>query len=58
MENLDQETLKDIEDRCVQEEEPWCNSMCPIHMDVREICKLISRKKFTEARTIYEKKVI
>lgn len=50
--------LRGLESKCVQSEPPWCNAMCPIHVDVREICKLVSAGKFTEARKVYEDRVV
>ena len=35
MDNLSQEKLKELESKCIQEEEPWCTAMCPIHIDAR-----------------------
>ena len=32
MDNLSQDKLKELESKCIQEEEPWCNAMCPIHV--------------------------
>lgn len=58
MENFDQNKLKELESKCIQDEEPWCNAMCPIHIDGRELCRLVSKGNFTEGRKIYEKKVI
>ena len=58
MENLSQNKLKELESKCIQEEEPWCNAMCPIHIDGRQLCKLVAKGDFTEGRKIYEKKVV
>lgn len=58
MDNLSQDKLKELESKCIQEEEPWCNAMCPIHVDARELCKVVGKGDFTEGRKIYEKKVI
>lgn len=58
MDNLNQDKLKELESKCIQEEEPWCNAMCPIHIDGRQLCKLVAKGDFTEGRKIYEKKVI
>ena len=41
MDNLSQEKLKELESKCIQEEEPWCTAMCPIHIDARQLCKLV-----------------
>ncbi len=58
MENLSQSKLKELESKCIQEEEPWCNATCPIHIDARQISKLVSSGDFTQARKIYEKKIV
>ena len=58
MDNLSQDKLKELESKCIQEEDPWCTAMCPIHIDARQLCNLVAKGNFTEARKIYEKKVI
>lgn len=58
MEDFNQNKLKELENKCIQDEEPWCNAMCPIYIDGRELCRLVSKGNFTEGRKIYEKKVI
>lgn len=58
MNNFGQDELKELESKCIQEEKPWCNAMCPIHIDGRQLCKLVAQGDFTEGRKIYEKKVV
>lgn len=58
MDNLSQDKLKELESKCIQEEEPWCNAMCPIHVDGRQLCKFVAEGNFTEGRKLYEKKVV
>ena len=58
MDNLSQDVLKELESKCIQDEEPWCTAMCPIHIDGRKLCKLVSAGKFTEGRKLFEKKII
>lgn len=58
MNNLSQDKLKELESKCIQEEDPWCNALCPIHIDARQLCKLVAKGNFTEGRKIYEKKVV
>ena len=58
MDNLSQDKLKELESKCIQEEDPWCSAMCPIHIDGRQLCKLVAKGNFTEGRKIYEKKVV
>lgn len=58
MDNLSQDRLKELESKCIQEEDPWCNAMCPVHVDGRQLCKLVAQGDFTEGRKIYEKKIV
>lgn len=32
---MDQSELRQWENRCIQDEPPWCTAACPLHMDVR-----------------------
>lgn len=58
MDNLSQDVLRELESKCIQDEDPWCSAMCPIHIDARQLCKLVSQGKFTEGRKLFEKKLI
>jgi Fe-S oxidoreductase len=39
---MDQETLREWEHRCIQEEPPECTAACPIHLDARLFIKEMS----------------
>ena len=32
---MDQQELRELEYRCIQEEPPWCTAACPLHVDAR-----------------------
>jgi glutamate synthase (NADPH) small chain len=39
---MNQQELREAEYRCIQEEQPVCTGACPIHVNVRTICALLS----------------
>lgn len=39
---MDQTELRRIEAQCIQEEPPRCTAACPLHVDAREVCKLVA----------------
>lgn len=50
---LDQAFLRELEDKCVQEQPPPAMSACPLHVDCRALCAAISAEDFDAARAIY-----
>ncbi len=50
--DMDKEELKAIEQRCIQEELPYCQAACPLKVDARSFCAAMSDKRFDEARKI------
>jgi len=32
---MDQQELRQLENRCIQEQPPWCTAACPLHVDAR-----------------------
>lgn len=52
---MDKETLYQFEARCIQDEPPACQTMCPIHLDARAFIKLMAAGKFDEARKALDK---
>ncbi|TIH12525.1 4Fe-4S ferredoxin [Marinifilum sp. JC120] len=46
---MDQKNLRDWEARCTQEEPPKCKARCPLHVDGREFCRLLSAGQIDKA---------
>ncbi len=46
---MDQQELRQLEDRCIQEEPPWCTATCPLHVDVRAFVGQLARGNGAEA---------
>ncbi len=54
---MDQKELRDLENLCIQECAPWCVSTCPIHVDVRAMCRAIAQRDFLTASKIVRKTI-
>lgn len=52
---MEQKELRELEERCIQEQLPACNAACPIHVNVRAMAAEISRGDFTAAAKILKK---
>ncbi len=46
---MDQEALRELESRCIQEEPPWCTAACPLHVDGRLVAKHIGKGRWEDA---------
>ena len=46
---MDQAELREWERKCIQEEVPRCAAACPLHVDVRGFCKLMSQRRWDKA---------
>ncbi len=46
---MDQKELRELEDRCIQDEPPRCTAACPIHLDVRAFIRQVGQGDWTEA---------
>ena len=46
---MDQQALRELEFRCIQEEPPWCMAACPLHVDVRAFTRYIGRERWEDA---------
>lgn len=44
--------LDDFEQRCIQDELPYCQAACPLKVDVRAFCGAMAQKRFDAARKI------
>lgn len=54
---LDQTFLRELENKCTQEQPPAAMAACPLHVDCRSLCAAVSAGDFDSARAIYEKSV-
>lgn len=52
---MEQHELRQWEHRCIQEEKPECVARCPIHVDAREFCSLMARRRFDKAWAVLAK---
>ncbi|MDR2051304.1 MAG: 4Fe-4S dicluster domain-containing protein [Deltaproteobacteria bacterium] len=52
---MDQETLREFESRCTQEEPPACQSFCPLHVEARTLAGQVAAGKVNEARKTLER---
>ncbi len=46
---MDQKNLRIWEARCTQEEPPKCKAKCPLHVDGRELCRLLAAGQVDKA---------
>lgn len=52
---MDQQQLRAIEYRCIQEEQPFCTASCPIHVDVRAFMACLAKGNLREARRVLDR---
>lgn len=52
---MDQQRLREWEQQCIQEEAPWCQAGCPLHVDVRGMVRSVRQQRWAEARSVLEK---
>ncbi|MFP5220893.1 MAG: pyridine nucleotide-disulfide oxidoreductase/dicluster-binding protein [Acidobacteriota bacterium] len=52
---MEQQELRDWESRCIQEEPPYCQAACPIHVDARSFMEQMKAGNADAARKILEK---
>ena len=52
---MDQEQLRTIEGKCIQEQPPWCLAACPIHVDARALCGRVARENWDAAWKVLQK---
>lgn len=46
---MDQQSLREWEAKCVQEEAPRCTAACPLHVDARAFCGHMAQGRWNEA---------
>lgn len=52
---MDQQTLRQWEKRCIQEEQPFCQAACPLHVDGRAFLGLLAKGGVDGARKVLER---
>ncbi len=52
---MDQLQLREVEARCIQEEQPFCTAACPIHVDVRAFMASLAKGDIRGARRILDR---
>ncbi|MBV5328881.1 MAG: 4Fe-4S dicluster domain-containing protein [Chlorobium sp.] len=52
---MDQPQLRELEARCIQEEQPFCTAACPIHVDVRAFMTSLAKGDVREARRVLDR---
>lgn len=52
---MEQSRLHNFEAQCTQEEPPACQTMCPLHVDVRAVTRLMTQGKPADARKILDR---
>ncbi len=52
---IEQIELRQLEDKCIQEQAPTCAAACPIHVDARAVMAEVSRGDFTAALKVLKK---
>ena len=52
---MDQSTLREFENRCIQEAPPPCSTYCPLHVDARGVSLLMARGETSEARKLLDR---
>jgi glutamate synthase (NADPH/NADH) small chain len=52
---MDQQALRELEYRCIQEEPPWCTAACPLHVDARALAKHVGQGRWADAWKILRK---
>ncbi len=54
---MDQQELRELEHRCIQECAPWCTAQCPVHVDVKAMTAAVRDGDFDGAFAVLQKKV-
>ena len=54
---MDQKELRELENRCIQEQAPACTASCPVHVDVRGLAAELARENFSQAYRLYRRAV-
>ena len=57
MERMDPRELQELEELCIQDDAPFCQAACPLHVDVRTMLEALAQGDFEQAARTYAKKV-
>ncbi len=49
-ERMDPREIQQLEELCVQDDAPWCQAKCPLHVDVRGMLEALARGDFRQPR--------
>lgn len=52
---MDQQQLRELEARCIQEDMPFCTAACPIHVDMRAFMAAMAQGQLRAARRILDR---
>lgn len=55
---MDQKQLRELENRCIQEQAPACTAACPVHVDARGMIAAITQGDFAAGLGKFSKSVI
>jgi glutamate synthase (NADPH/NADH) small chain len=54
---MEQSRLHELEDQCIQDCPPPCVSLCPVHVDIRQLCTMVVQGDFVTASKVFRKSV-
>ncbi len=57
MKQMDPRDIQKLEELCIQDDAPWCQAACPLHVDVRSMLEAIASGDFEKGARIYSKNV-
>ncbi len=52
---MEQQELRELESRCIQEEPPWCTAACPLHVDARAFAGHVANERWADAWKVLRK---
>ena len=52
---MEQTDLRELEGKCIQEEAPKCVAACPLHVDARTFCSLMTQRRWDKAWQVLAK---
>ena len=52
---MDQKQMRELENRCIQEQAPFCTAACPVHVDVRAVLAEAARGDFAAGLKLLRK---
>ena len=53
---MDPREIQRLEELCVQDEAPFCQAACPLHVDVKEMLKAVARNDLEAGAKVYAQK--